>query len=57
MYTTKELAQRLGLAESTVRVYIMRGIIKAKKHGRDWFISQKEFDRLTKTYSKYDVVD
>lgn len=57
MYITKDIVQHTRLAESTVRVYIMRGIIKAKKHGRDWFISQKEFDRLTKTYSKYDVVD
>ena len=46
IYTAYEIADILGWARSTVRVYIMQGRIKATKHGRDWKITQAEVDRL-----------
>ena len=49
-YTTKEVAQALGLGHSTIRIYIVLGKIKAAKFGRDWMIEEKELDRLKTKY-------
>lgn len=46
MYTTKEAAKILGLSPVTMRIYANKGIIKAQKRGRDWFISQTEVTKF-----------
>lgn len=43
--TTKEAADYLGFAEDTIRRYIYRGLIKAKKHGPVYFVTKTECDR------------
>jgi excisionase family DNA binding protein len=47
-FTTSEAAEYLGLAEDTIRRYIYRGLIFAKKHGRDYQITKSECDRYSK---------
>ncbi len=44
--TTKEAAALLGLQTKSVTRYIERGIIKAVKHGRDYWIEPEEVDRF-----------
>lgn len=43
--TIKEAAELLGLSSTTIRVQIHNGKIKAKKVGRDWWITPKEVER------------
>jgi excisionase family DNA binding protein len=46
MLTTKEAAAVLGIQPRTVTRYILRGLIRAEKHGRDYFISHDEIARF-----------
>lgn len=43
--TTTEAAKRMGLSEHTVRAYIVRGLLKAKKLGPIWLLTASECDR------------
>ena len=43
--TLTEAAARLGLAASTLRWQIANGKLKAKKLGRDWFVTEREVER------------
>lgn len=43
--TTAEVAERLGIAEGTVRVQIAKGKLRARKVGRDWNITPAEVER------------
>lgn len=43
--TTKEAATYLGLAEDTVRQYVHRGLIKARKIGHMNVVTKAECDR------------
>lgn len=43
--TTTEAAQRLGLSPKTIQTQIQRGVIKARKVGRDWVIDPAEVER------------
>jgi excisionase family DNA binding protein len=45
MFTTKEAANYLGFAEDTIRRYIYRGLINARKHGPMYFVTKTECDR------------
>lgn len=45
--TTREAANRLALTHETVRRYINRGLLRAEKRGRDWFIPLSEIERYT----------
>lgn len=45
VYTTREAAKYLKLAEDTVRRYIYRGLISADKHGPVYLVTQEECDR------------
>jgi len=38
LLTTAQAAQRLGIAESTVKLLLREGRLKGEKHGRDWII-------------------
>lgn len=46
MHTTKQLATLSGLSESTIRVYVKKGILHAVKLGRDLFFDPSELDTL-----------
>lgn len=48
VYTTREAAQYLKLAEDTVRRYIYRGLISATKHGPVYIVTREECDRYKK---------
>jgi excisionase family DNA binding protein len=41
-----EMAERLGIDPSLVRVYCREGRIKAEKMGRDWFASEGAVQRF-----------
>ena len=43
--TLAEAADRLGIQAGTLRVQIAKGKLKAKKMGRDWFVSEREVTR------------
>lgn len=45
MLTTREVAERLAINTSRVRQLIIRGQLKAEKHGRDWMIKAEEVER------------
>ena len=45
MLTLNEAAERLGVQAGTLRVQIAKGKFKAKKMGRDWFVSEREVAR------------
>lgn len=45
MMTLNEAAERLGVQAGTLRVQIAKGKLKAKKMGRDWFVSEREVAR------------
>ena len=51
----KEYAAKVGLAPSTIRVRIMRGVTTGVKIGRDWFIDEDEevIDRRFTSNGKY----
>lgn len=40
--TTKEAAELTGYADAYIRQLIGRGRLKAKKRGRDWFLSKAD---------------
>lgn len=46
--TTAEAAVRLGMKPRSVTTMIEKGYINARKHGRDWDISQEEVDRYNR---------
>ena len=43
--TTTEVAERLGIASTTVRRQIEQGCIAARKVGRDWHVTPREVER------------
>jgi excisionase family DNA binding protein len=46
--TTTEAAKRMGLSEHTVRIYIGRGLLRAKKLGPIRVLTAAECDRYTR---------
>ena len=48
MMTLVEAAIRLGVDAGTLRVQIHNGKLKAKKMGRDWFVSEREVERYAR---------
>lgn len=46
--TTTEAATYLGFAEDTVRRYIQRGLIQARKFGPVYLVTKMECDRYRK---------
>ncbi|MFC2067985.1 helix-turn-helix domain-containing protein [Chloroflexota bacterium] len=45
MYSTKEVAERLGLSQDHVKLLARKGIVKAKKIGRDWVVLDLSYKR------------
>ena len=48
MYSTKEAAEKLGLSQDHVRLLARKGIIEAKKLGRDWVVLSLDYRRKRK---------
>jgi excisionase family DNA binding protein len=64
MYSTNEAAEKLGLSQPHVKLLARKGVIKAKKVGRDWIVLSLDYKRkrrlkkareqlLDKTVEKY----
>ena len=51
-YTTSQASKILKLNPRSIAAYIQRGIIKAEKIGRDWFIDVSEVDRFQRERRK-----
>jgi len=41
LYTVKEVAEKLGFLEKTIRKMLREGELQGKKLGRKWFITEK----------------
>jgi predicted site-specific integrase-resolvase len=52
MHTTKDAAEALQLQPRTVKRYCWLGLIRAKKVGRDWLITQREIERFARERRK-----
>lgn len=50
--TTSEAADLLALDRRTILKYIERGLIQARKHGRDWQIDPDEVERYQRERRK-----
>ena len=48
MYSTKEAAEKLGLSQDHIRYLARKGIIRAKKLGRDWVVLDLNYTRKRK---------
>ncbi|MFC2051884.1 helix-turn-helix domain-containing protein [Chloroflexota bacterium] len=48
MYSTKEAAERLGLSQAHVKLLARKGIIEARKIGRDWVVLDLNYTRKRK---------
>ena len=48
MYSTKEAAELLGLSRDHVKLLARKGIIEAKKLGRDWIVLSLDYQRKRK---------
>lgn len=48
LYTVKDLASMLDMHVRTVREYIKRGDIKAKKVGRKYMVTEEEYQAFIK---------
>lgn len=52
MHTTAEAAAILDVKSKTVTRYILRGLIRAEKHGRDYQIEDEELKRFLRRRRK-----
>ena len=48
IYSTKEAAEKLGLSQAHVKLLARKGVIKAKKVGRDWIVLDLDYQRKRK---------
>ena len=52
MYSTKEAADRLGLSQVHVKLLARKGLIEARKIGRDWVVLDLNYKRKRKLKEK-----
>lgn len=45
MLSVIEAAHQLGISPGTLRTQIKLGVLKAEKHGRDWYLTPLEVQR------------
>lgn len=43
--TLAEMAKLLGLSQPTLRQQIAKGVLSAEKLGRDWIVSEEDFEK------------
>ena len=48
MYSTKEAAQILGLSQDHIKLLSRKGVIAARKVGRDWVVLSLDYERKRK---------
>ena len=48
MYSTREAAERLGLSQAHVKLLARRGLVEARKVGRDWVVLDLNYIRKRK---------
>jgi len=48
MYSTREAAKKIGLSEDHVRLLARKGLVEAKKIGRDWVVLELNYKRKRK---------
>lgn len=48
MYSTREAAKLLGLSPDHVKLLARKGLLEAKKVGRDWVILNLDYQRKRK---------
>ena len=48
--TLKEAASVLGIAPSTLRIQAEKGVLRARKVGRDWTVTPGEVDRYRREH-------
>lgn len=51
-WTTKEIAEKVGLTPQHVRLLIRQGKIRAQKKGHDWWVDEEEARRFIESYKK-----
>ena len=52
LVTLKEAAESLGVTPDNLRGAIARGVLKAKKLGRDWFVTPAEVERYRREHRR-----
>jgi len=52
--TTTQVAELIGIAPNSVRVAILRGNLRAVKHGRDWLIRKEDAEAYADNERKLD---
>ena len=52
MYSTREAAEILGLSQDHVKLLARKGLIEAKKIGRDWVVINLDYKRKRKPKRK-----
>ena len=50
LYTTAEIAEKLGLHNQTVRAYMREGRIKGQKAGTRWYITEEALREFFESY-------
>ena len=48
MYSTKGAAEKLGLSQAHVKLLARKGLIEARKLGRDWVVLSLDYKRKRK---------
>jgi excisionase family DNA binding protein len=52
MYSTAEAAKKMGLSPDHVRLLARKGVIEARKLGRDWVVLSLDYTRKRKPKGK-----
>ena len=50
--TLKEAAAVLGLKPDTLRKQAQRGVLRAERQGRDWYVTPKEVERYLREHKR-----
>lgn len=50
--TLREAAESLGVTPDNLRGAIHRGVLKAEKKGRDWFVKKAEVERYRREHRR-----
>lgn len=45
-YNTREMEEKIKVTVTTIKKYIHSGTLKARKVGRQWYVSENELKRL-----------
>ena len=52
LFTVSEIAEKLDVSAFTIRRYIRKGILKANKIGRKWYVLESVFKEYFKKASE-----